>query len=68
MRASSLSKDQNKFLLKQLEAKRRLLASPGFAAMIDVDAYQEEPVTLDARDFVATTIEFVEQKLPHAIG
>jgi hypothetical protein len=68
VRASSLSKEQNKFLLKQLDAKKRMLASPGFAAMIDVDAYQEEPVTIDARDFVATTIKLVAQKLPQAIA
>ena len=67
VRASSLSKDQNKFLLKQLETKKRALASPGFAVMIDTDAYQEDPAGVDPADFVATSVKFIEQKLPLVI-
>src|SRR5262249_21139803 len=50
VRASMLHKDQDKFLRQQMQAKRRMLHNPGFGAMIDVDAFQEIPISLDVRD------------------
>lgn len=57
VRASKLSRDQNKFLQKQLEARRRVHANPQFAALIDLDSFQENPISIDARDFVSRSMD-----------
>ena len=56
VRASKLSKDQDKFLRRQLEAKRRIHANPLFAAMVDIDAFQEQPISVDPRDFITNSM------------
>ena len=68
VRSSALSKEQNKVLIKQIQAKRRLLASPGHAAMIDVDASLEDPLKIDCSDFVIQSVKNVQDKLPVALG
>lgn len=63
VRTSKLSKDQDKFLLKQLEAKRRVHSNPEFAALLDVDAFQENPLSIDARDFIEMSMKDYADKL-----
>ena len=67
LRASVLSQEQNKFLLEQQKAKRRIMVNPSYAAMIDVDVFQEHPLSIDARDFITTSIGQVEKGLQHTI-
>jgi hypothetical protein len=63
VRAANLSKDQDKLLKEQMRVKRRLTVNPGFAAMIDVDAFQDSPISIDPRDFIQTSIAKIEQAL-----
>jgi hypothetical protein len=63
VRASSLPKDQREVLLKQMKVRHRMLVNPDFAAMIDVDAFQEDPISVDPSDFIKTSIEQVENGL-----
>jgi hypothetical protein len=51
----ALPKDQHKVLLEQLKTRQRLRQSPEFAAMIDVDCYQEDPQILDVADFLRSS-------------
>jgi hypothetical protein len=63
VRASGLPKDQREVLLKQMKVRHRMLVNPEFAAMIDVDAFQEDPISVDPEDFIKTSIEQVENGL-----
>ena len=56
VRASSLHENQDKFLREQLKTKKRLLQNPEFAAMIDIDAYQEDPPSTDPADFIQKSV------------
>jgi hypothetical protein len=67
VRASSLPKDQKEMLLKQMKVKHRMLVNPEFAAMIDVDASQEDPISVDPTDFIKTSIEQIERGLLTAV-
>ncbi|MBM4047565.1 MAG: hypothetical protein FJ279_20865 [Planctomycetes bacterium] len=67
VRASKLPKDQHKVFLEQLKAKSRLKANPEFAAMVDVDAFVEDPVAIDAQDFITHSLEQIDQNLPRAL-
>jgi len=53
--ARSLSEDQKSFLIEQQRVKRRLRQSPEFAAMIDIDAFHEDPVTIEPKDFITSS-------------
>ncbi|HHT9120178.1 MAG TPA: hypothetical protein ACFYD3_06515 [Candidatus Hypogeohydataceae bacterium YC41] len=66
LRASQLSRDQNKFLLDQLKAKKRIAKNPAFAAMIDVDSFVEMPKDVEARDFITESLRQIEGRLPNA--
>jgi hypothetical protein len=63
----TLPKDQREHLLKQLGQKHRLLVSPGFAVMVDVDAYIEDPLAIDPRDFINESLKAIEDGLPRAL-
>jgi len=63
IRASTLSKDQDKFLLRQLETRRRIHANPQFAALLDIDAFQEDPISIDARDFIENSLKDHSEKI-----
>jgi hypothetical protein len=65
IRASKLSHDQDKFLLAQLKAKKRIAKNPVFAAMIDIDSFVEMPKDIEAKDFVTVSLNQIE-KLPKA--
>ncbi len=68
VQASSLSKDQDKFLRKQMETKRRMRANPEYAAMIDMDAFQETPISVDPRDFIETSVKQFSDLLGAAVS
>jgi hypothetical protein len=63
IRASKLPNDQHKHLLLQMQAKRRMAVNPGFAAMIDVDCYQIDPLSVDVFDFIESSMLQVETGL-----
>jgi len=52
VRASKLSRNQQKFFHEQLRVKKRLRANPDFAAMIDVDAFQDDPGMVASKEFI----------------
>jgi len=63
----ALSKEQDKILREQMRVKRRMLQNPEFAAIIDIDAFQEDPHSVDARDFTTTSLNQFTEKLRSAI-
>ncbi len=63
VRASALPKDQRATLLKQIDVKKRIIANPAFAVQIDVDVFQEFPLTINPRDFVETSLLRIEKGL-----
>jgi hypothetical protein len=68
VRASSLSKEQRRHLQKQELVKRRMRSNPKYAALIDVDAFQEEPPTVDPRDFIETSLQQFSAGLTKAVS
>jgi hypothetical protein len=66
VRASKLANKQREVFLQQLKVKKRMLANPEFAVMIDVDAFQDEPKTLSLREFVQTSISTIQKNLVDA--
>ncbi len=64
----TLPKGQREALLKQLEAKRRVLANPGMAVMVDVDAFLDDPIDVDPADFIGQSLEMIERRLPVALA
>lgn len=64
IRASQLSKGQDKFLAKQLKERKRILMSPQFAAMIDVDSFVEEPIDVNAKDYILESLKQIQESLP----
>lgn len=66
IRASKLSRNQDKFLRDQLKAKRRIAKNPPFAAMIDIDSFIEMPTDVDAADFITESLDKIEKQLPNA--
>jgi len=63
----SLPRGQREALLKQLEAKRRVLSNPGTAVMVDVDVFLDDPIEVDPADFISQSLEVIEQRLPIAL-
>lgn len=66
IRASTLSKDQNKFLMQQMKARKRIRMNPDFAAMIDVDSFVEMPKDVEAKDYITESLKQIEAQLPRA--
>ena len=67
IRSSSLSKNQDKYFKEQLRRKGSLRAMPEFASMIDVDAFQDDPISIDPRDFIETSLDQFMDRLWKAI-
>lgn len=57
VRASALKENQRKMLLDQLKEKRRRQVNSGYAVVVDVDAYLEEPPKPDPEDFARRIIQ-----------
>jgi hypothetical protein len=55
--AHSLPTKQREHLAEQIKQKRRLGHNPPFAAMIDIDAYEDEPKVIEPGDFVRANWE-----------
>ena len=68
IRTSLLSKDQGRILREQMKVRRRMLVNPGFAAAIDVDSFQDYPITVDPAEFIKTSILEIETGLNAAVG
>jgi hypothetical protein len=63
VRASGLSRDQNKVFMEQQRVKHRMLQNPEHAAMIDVDAFVEEPNSIETRSFIEDSCRQIEAAL-----
>jgi len=67
VRPRDLSQGQRKAFLEQERTKARLRRNPEFAAMIDIDAFQEDPEEVDPRDFAETSYRRFLQQLERAV-
>lgn len=63
-----LPKGQKEARLKELKAKGKLLKNPGYAVMIDVDAYVEHPIEVAPADFIRQSLLAIEQNLQIALS
>ncbi|HUT24489.1 MAG TPA: hypothetical protein VM492_09125 [Sumerlaeia bacterium] len=63
----TLHENQREHLLKQIRTKKRIEHNPQFAAMIDIDAYQEMPEKVEPGYFVRTSYEKGMQYLRECI-
>lgn len=63
LRASKLPKRQDEYLREQMRAKRRMMANPDFSVLLDVDTFQEDPLSLDPRDFIVTSLDQIDKRL-----
>ena len=52
-----LSKDQQAYALEKLKTRKEHTHRPHFAAMIDIDAYQEMPTRVEPSDFAISSFE-----------
>lgn len=68
VRARDLHEKQKEFLKKQLAVKKRLRQAPEFAAMIDVDAFQESPKIIAPANFITTSIAQIRVGLGKAVA
>jgi hypothetical protein len=68
VRASTLKEDRLKHLVKQREVERQLRINPGFAAVIDIDAFHEDPPSIDPRDFARRNLDTFLDKLRRALS
>ena len=67
IKASSLSKDQDRFLKEQIRTKRRMLHNPEYAAMIDVDAFLDDPASVEPQDFIERSMKQISENLVTAL-
>jgi len=58
-----ISHDQNKLLAKQEVAKTHLKINPKYGVMIDIDSYIENPLEIDAIEFIESSFSKNEQIL-----
>jgi hypothetical protein len=68
VQASKLSRDQQRVLQEKEKVKSRMRANPKFPAMIDIDAFQDEPLLVEPRDFIKTSHEEITNRLMAAIA
>lgn len=55
IQASTLPRNQREHLLAQEKARRRIKLNPEFASLLDLDVSQEQPLAIDAADFIRTS-------------
>jgi hypothetical protein len=53
LKTSTLPQDRDRLARAQT---RRLYSPPSFGVMIDIDSYQEDPISIEPRDFVETSL------------
>lgn len=68
VRVRDLAADQQQMLKEQERTKARIRRAPEFPAMIDIDAYVENPESPDARHFVSSTHVEALERLRKAVG
>jgi len=54
-----LDKDQHKILLEQMKVRKRIHENPEHAALIDIDASIDDPVSAAAADFIQSSVSAV---------
>ncbi len=58
----ALPKNQDKILREKLRQTGRLRAMPTHAVLIDIDAFQEDPISVNPREFTRTSVDgFLKQ-------
>jgi hypothetical protein len=67
IKASKLRGGQKAFLREQLRSRRRLEINAKHAATIDFDSFQEDPPSIDARDFVIRSFSLFMDRFFRAI-
>jgi hypothetical protein len=67
IKASKLRGGQRAFLREQLKARRRLEINAKHAATIDFDSFQEDPLSIDPRDFITHNFSLLMDRLYRAI-
>jgi hypothetical protein len=66
VRPHDLDTGQDKFLKEQIKVKKRMRQTPEFAAMIDVDSFQENPKVIAPASFIETSSERILAALTKA--
>jgi len=66
VRASGLSKDQDRVFKRQNRQPGRMFGQPQFAAMIDIDCYQNDPDSIEPEDFVRTSLQESRRRIEAA--
>lgn len=67
LRASSLSKGQDQAFRQKQKQSSRIYSQPQFAAMIDIDCYQNDPESIDPEDFVRNGLSESRRRLEKTI-
>lgn len=67
-KARNLPKNQRQAFVAQAAAKRKKLQNPQSAAVIDIDAYQDDPPLIDPEHFVTSSFEGSERVLADLDG
>jgi len=68
IRTNTLSRGQDKAFKKRLLEKHTGLKHPIFASLIEVDAYQEDPISVDIHDYITTSVRNSLQNLNRAVA
>jgi hypothetical protein len=68
IKASKLREGQKDFLRKQLKERRRLEINAKYAAVIDFDAFHDDPVSIEPRDFIINSGSLFIDKLSDVIS
>ena len=68
VRARDLNQGQRAYLMKKAAADRAKKVNAGYAAVIDIDAYLEDPPSVDPRDFVMIHAGTVLEKIRTALA
>jgi hypothetical protein len=55
--ARALPSGQKEHLLKQIKLKKRLSHNPQYAAMVDIDCYQDEPQEIKVSEFILSSLK-----------
>lgn len=68
VRTSALKENQRKMLVEQLKAKRHRQVNSGYAVVVDVDAYLEDPKSPDPGDFSRRTVDNILPMIRAAVA
>lgn len=66
IKPSALPKKQKEYLLQREKERRRAKDNPRYAAMIDIDAFQDDPAMVDVKHYILTSYETMTTALMDA--